>query len=707
MRRRSLWVALLAVASGLVTAAGLLPAIGASGAPPNRLTITPVSAPAPAITGGSALIRISGSHELRPSDVDIRVNGRAAKGFITDRTRPGSLIGNISGLRVGRNTVTARSDDASGQVVLTDRAADGPLFSGPKETPFICDTADFASVTGKPLGPPTDADCSAPTRVDYLYKATDGKLHLLADPSQLPTDVVDTTTLDGHTYPYILRLETGVIDRSIYEFAVLADPAQQTVDWRNPPARWNGKMVYNFGGGCPGGWYQQGRSTAGVTDDYVIGAGYAMVSSSLNVMGQNCNTLLSAEVASMTREHVIKEIGAPAYTLGWGCSGGSYQVNFIADEYPGLLDGILESCAFADIDFATLYTISDALLLNHYFKNAGKGEFTEEQQRAISGFGQAATIANLAGAGLRIDPRVYCPAQLPVDQRYDPQTNPDGARCDVYDHQRTIWDSRSGELQRPLDNQGVQYGLQALRDGVITAKQFLDLNRDIGGFDSDANIVPQRTVAPKASVDMAFRSDQMMQGHYLGDIPIIDDRGYTDDNPGGDIHLMFQSFTLRERLIKANGNADNEVLEVRKASSPQNAIDDLTALDHWLDAINADTAPGTHRERTIRNKPVEAVDACWTRDGSTKIVQKQVPGIGTTQCNTIYPVWTAPRQVAGAPLANDVVVCQREPVSPASAPGLSAAELASLRGIFPGGVCDWSRPDAGARPNQPWLSFGS
>jgi hypothetical protein len=48
----------------------------------------------------------------------------------------------------------------------------------------------------------------------------------------------------------------------------------------------------------------------------------------------------------------------------------------------------------------------------------------------------------------------------------------------------------------------------------------------------------------------------------LKDVPIIDYRAYSDDNPIGDIHLRYHSFSMREWLIKANGDADNQVMLV-------------------------------------------------------------------------------------------------------------------------------------------------
>ena len=68
--------------------------------------------------------------------------------------------------------------------------------------------------------------------------------------------------------------------------------------------------------------------------------GYAVASASLNTFGNNCAELLAAETMMMVKEHFIETYGTPAATIGWGGSGGSYQQHQIADNYPGLLDGI-------------------------------------------------------------------------------------------------------------------------------------------------------------------------------------------------------------------------------------------------------------------------------------------------------------------------------------------------------------------------------
>ena len=130
-------------------------------------------------------------------------------------------------------------------------------------------------------------------------------------------------------------------------------------------------MIYTFGGGCAGGWYHQGTGTGGVDDDAMLREGYAVASASLNVFGNNCNDLLAAETMMMVKEHFIETYGPPRFTIGWGCSGGSYQAHQIGDNYPGLLDGIIVGCSFPDVGYTSISVHSfGARLMYHYFEHA-------------------------------------------------------------------------------------------------------------------------------------------------------------------------------------------------------------------------------------------------------------------------------------------------------------------------------------------------
>ena len=121
--------------------------------------------------------------------------------------------------------------------------------------------------------------------------------------------------------------------------------------------------------------------------------------------------------------------------------------------------------------------------------------------------------------------------------------------------------------------------------------------------------------------------------------------------------------------------------------------------------------PG-HRVRALadkvaRAKPATLTDACWSRDDEpVNIAEAQVRGSGRCE---LSPSSSSPREVAGAPLASDIAKCQLKPVDPDDYDArFGPDEMIRLRGIFPGGVCDWSRPGAGQTGLKgTWLTFGS
>jgi hypothetical protein len=75
-------------------------------------------------------------------------------------------------------------------------------------------------------------------------------------------------------------------------------------------------------------------------------------------------------------------------------------------------------------------------------------------------------------------------------------------------------------------------------------------------------------------------------------------------------------------------------------------------------------------------------------------------------CTQKFPTYSTSRREAGGPFEGGVWKCQLQPVERALHRGVygdwspTADELARLQQIFPDGVCNWDRPDAG-RPRRP------
>jgi len=234
--------------------------------------------------------------------------------------------------------------------------------------------------------------------------------------------------------------------------------------------------------------------------------------------------------------------------------------------------------------------------------------------------------------------------------------------------------------------------------------EFLDLNEKIGGFDDDGVPRPARTVADMEAVRLAYASGRLNSGAGgLATVPILHYRSYND--PTGDIHDRFRDFTMRERLRKANGHADNQVIWVYPngvsglpATVASLAVD---TMSEWLDElVGLKPAPSTGPptiDAIRRAKPAAAVDGCW--DATGKRIDESATFDGPGRCNALYPSHRNSRLVAGAQLTDDVLKCQLKPVDSRDyRVTFAAGEMTRLRSVFPVGVCDYSKPGVAQVP---------
>jgi len=674
-----------------------------------------LSSRAELVSGGDALIKLATPPGLDRTRVSVHLNGAD----VTASFRPaaGGLMGLVSGMQLGANTLSASFRGKQHESLeITNYPITGPVISGPHEFPFACTTDDFVPFAGSPaLGTPLDSNCSVPTRVQYVYRTTAGAFASLPEPhSTLPDDLASTTTVTGATVPYIVRLETGTINRAIYQTAILHNPNDTAPSPFAPPAGWNQRLIYPLGGGCIGGWYTQGQSIVNPVNHSYLSQGYGVAVATLNTFGNNCNDLLSSETILMVKERFIESYGVPLFTIGTGSSGGAYQSNQTGDNYPGTFDGIVTTNSFPDVTTGMI-PMASSRLLDIYFNVTRPGMYTVDQQKAISGYlsvpGMINHMSNVRGP--RMDPRVEFPDQILAgvgpEFRYDPATNPYGARGDVYDHTVNVYGhvpntpSPGDALfaQRPLDNVGVQYGLKALNDGAISVDQFLDLNAMAGGFDIDFNHIPSRTSAYLDATRRAYQGGRILGGgNGLASAAIITRMAGGDLAVQGDVHVRYHAHSIRARLMNANGHADNQVIVGNQA--PIDLL--IEQMGRWLAAIKADNSSRPLAEKVVKNKPADAVDACWS--AGVKIIETQTLS-GTGQCNTLFPVGLAPELVAGAPIALDIIKCQLKPVDMADyAVAFTPEQQNQLAAIFPDGVCDWSKPGVEQVKSVPWASFG-
>jgi hypothetical protein len=682
MRARSRRIAVCLMAMwGLAGAAAATDKPAA--AKPTGLSIHALSSRPDMVSGGDALVEVRGATK----GVKLALNGKDVSGDLRLDPASHTLRGLIGGLEVGKNTLAATAGAAKASLTLTDYPLAGPIVSGPHIMPYECRTEESG------LGKPLDADCNAAPRTDYFYRTTGGKFEALANPADRPADLA-MASVDGASVPYVVRVESGTLNRSIYRIAMLADPKG-----------WNHRLAVSFGGGA-GAKYNQGINAAkDPLSDLFLSRGFAHMVATELVNNLHGNAVLQGETLMMLKEHFIKQHGVPRWTVGFGGSGGAIQQLTITEMYPGLLDGLQPSLSFPD---STLHT-SDCGILQRYWKSdAGKG-WSQEKKTAVEGF-----TPGTCGAW----ERSFVPVSMSgfkagcdlKDQSkvWDPATNPKGARCALADWRVNIYgrDPATGYARTSEDNTGLQYGLKGLNAGALGVDEFLDLNEKVGGYDKDGKMGDHRSQGDPIALHAAYASGLLNGGGGgLATVPIIHYRTYNDAL--GDIHSRERDMSIRARLIKANGDGANEVFWVSPGGQPGGPRNDpavakgreltatqaLDAMTKWLDALAADPAPLSHA-KVVRHKPAEAKDA-WFDASGTKHDEKATWD-GPGGYNATYPNHSEPRIQAGAPIANDVLKCRLKPVKTADYKvKFSAAQMARLKAIFPTGVCDFSKPGVG------------
>lgn len=661
-----------------------------------------------------------------------RLNGQDVTGEFRRMGGSTSLVALLTGLKVGRNAIEVTAGKkVLARSVIVDHREVGPILSGPQETPFVCQTEENG------LGPALDTDCTVRSIVQYYYKSSlDDEASKSETPGvppgfrpydatkPLPADMSQTVTSDGRVVNYIVRRELGTINRAVYQILFLHQPGQPLPNpWMDRIPGWNGRLIYVSTSAMGSVAYRQGVLEPDVWALPGVAQGYAVATSTQNIFGVTANAWRPAETLSMVKEHFIKKFGVPTHTIGLGFSGGTIQQHLIAQNYPGLLDGLVDITSFPDIITTVPQASSDCALLEAAF-DASTHTWAEEEKTAVTGFATWRTCAGyVALFGLSYIKPLSCSSAIPRALIYDPTTNPTGARCDLYSTTINLLgkDPRTGFARRPLSNVGVQYGLVAFDRGQIDAEAFIELNARIGGYDEDGNIVAKRMEADSDAVRLAYHRGLVLTGRGLSEVPIIDaNTYYTDDF--ADVHDHFRALVIRARLIADNGTAANQVIivngrsqalsflpkiahaDAERAERQEGAL--VRSMDVWMDNIEEDDTVVPQSTKVVRNKPLDLMDSCWATSGERIVERASYDGGG--RCNQMYPAHGDPRLAAGAPLTDDILKCALKPIDPSDyVHPLNADQLERLGKVFPMGVCDYSRLGVGQHVNIPqWPRYG-
>lgn len=648
-------------------------------------------------------------------------------------------------------------------------------FAGPRQYPFLCGQDESRAPHSQPLvdnqdgyGVPVYArprepdmsrvigysrDCGYPTRVRYYYRQQgSGEFRPLDEAD----GDIEQISVRGRQVDYIVRYETGTINRFFYAIAVLASPDEEPA---HPTGElWNNRLIYQFRGGVGIGWKQGDLSLRYVLRERQreLSQGYAVVFSSGTQSRNHFNIGLAEDTAWRVKRQFTALYGEPEHTIGIGPSGGAIQQYLLAQNAPGLLDGVIAAYAFPDMITQTIH-VQDCELLEYFI------EVSDHDNPLWDSWDTRSLIQGLRASDTA-DNR-YAPAQRAADfltgrwSRLEGMqgssecisgwrgltpliNNPrfvDNAREYADTVHRQVrwshWDSLApvygrdpnGHAWRTWDNVGVQYGLASLRSGDLPVGTFLKLNRLVGGWKPAAQMAPERfwfltgdfwpvrlsfwgehnMTRPPVEGQPAPRTDghvPAMQAAWLSgevftgaiDIPVIDVRHYLGTEL--DMHHALASFSARSRIRRLRGDAANQLIWVADPGfDPWPVAFDV--MDEWLTGADGGHASGNHR-------PSTAVDRCFNGRGEV-IAEGENVWEGTWsgaqadgECLSRYPFHRTSRQVAGDSLRGDVFKCHLQSVDEAISTGVYGdrdmrPHRDELVKIFPSGVCDYRQGGAG------------
>lgn len=697
--------------------------------PSGILEVNTISNRADLISGGDALVEILLEADVDVEDVVVKVNEELDVSSAFRLVGEGRLVGLVAGFKEGENRLSAYSGEntKARTLTVTNHPLSGPIFSGPQLEPWICATptskevqltdpatGNIATVTTRSSGLDEEPDehCHAASKRTYYYQPADKDPETCSfgisgasacftpytlDSPPAREDVADFTNDLGETVKSMLLVEYGTLNRGMYSLVTFYDPSAPHHP-AEPQKGWNGKLILNFGGSSGGSRFQEPSSTP-FFNELALRKGYMLARTSLNDNANNVNHAVAAETLMMLKEKITETFGEIRFTVGSGGSGGAIQQFTMASSYPGLMDGLLPSLTFADSASTSIEVGDCGLFIGRYYDL--EHSLTRQQQTAVTGISTTqctlwATTFLPSGDPTRAS---NCGSGFPQDLTYHPEQNPAGVSCILSEHNRnlvgTIITADGYEkAPMPIDNVGVQYGLEALQNKVIDAESFVHLNESIGYLDADQKwIQGAERLEAQADLKNVYRSGMVAHAANLELVPIVETR----HNAGSiDFHANWRAMMIRDRLERDNGHSDNHIILALGSAAMA-----LEIMDEWLTAIKADNSAISLAEKVVSNRPATAADACFV--GGADV------GFGTDACPVKFD--KSPRQVAGGPIAEDVFKCQLKPLdfdsSDYEGVTFTNEQKDRLKAVFPTGVCNWDRPGVGQEKAITWPTFMS
>ena len=208
------------------------------------------------VSGGDVLIQIDIPAGLAARDVRVTLNNADVTAAFRADAAGRALTGFVTGLANGSNALAAAAGGRSGATVtVVNHPGVGPVFSGPHQQPFICETENFKLRSGGTLGRALDSLCSVMTRVDYLYRAAAGGD--LGGSSTLPFSQPKVPPRPRRRWAKSFRMSSGwkrarSTDRSIRSPCSTTRGTIRHQTFSTRSAGWNGRLIIPSEGGAPG-----------------------------------------------------------------------------------------------------------------------------------------------------------------------------------------------------------------------------------------------------------------------------------------------------------------------------------------------------------------------------------------------------------------------------------------------------------------------
>ena len=487
--------------------------------------------------------------------------------------------------------------------------------------------------------------------------------------------------------------------------------------------------------------------------------GYAVIYSTGTRTNTHYNLQLGGETAIMVKDRFVSAYAEPEYTVAVGGSGGAIQQYVYGQNHPGLIDAGVPQYSYPDMVTQTIH-VGDCELLERWLDSKVLADplsiwRTWVNRTLIEGLNASAVIPNPYAPVMPYMPTPGSTECINGWRGLSPLAlNPNFGTAPGYDPavygpvEWTHWGDlvniygtdETGFARSPWDNVGVQYGLAAVKSGAITPAQFLDLNANVGTWKRSADMVQEgcpyiaalcatqlpdvwsarnmllspdggATPAPRHEGDQkaqyaAYRSGMVFRGKL--DIPVIDWRHYLE--PFLDMHNSHQSFAARQRLLNYDGDASNQVIWFTAVPAParRRPFDQTPQALLVLDA-------GWRTSPTIRSgasrgtsRPTQSTPASTWTGRCSRAARTSGTGSSTAvrRASARRPSRRSAtsRIVAGGPIEGRIFKCQTQSVAARSRASCTAtwhptaAERARLEQIFPTGVCDYRKPDAGLPP---------